>query len=854
METIIKGKSNRGKKLSQNNSDSDDATVFKNIKRTSPVNNSENRSRSTEEKTVVKSQNRASSFSNVNHSPRADIKSSQPVRGGSKTNKTPRILQKRFKLEKVLGIGGMGVVYKAIDLRKVEAKDRNPYVAIKVLNEEFKKHPDSLIALQREARKSQSIAHPNIVNVHDFDRDGDIVFMTMEFLDGLPLDKVIKQYQYIGLPMNQAWGVLKGICEALIYAHHENIIHSDFKPGNIYLTSKGVAKVFDFGISRAVSVSDLKSDSGEKTIFDAGSLGALTPAYASLEMLNGSAPDERDDVYALACVAYEIFSGEHPFGKLSAEKAMSKKLKPKKIQELSSTQWNTLKKALSFKRKDRIASVEDFYNLMFSEQSSGKKIAAMIAVLVTITLSSVLYYDFNKDSNVIVQQGISQEDIDLYKEDIENLLQSPKFSSIQWHDDVWVAFKMLWKVIPESDSWAYSAESKVIKIYTNEINSLIRNNKVDEADILLSEAVKYSDNKGLLQGVKRSIQELRSKIGSDEIAKLKQQQYEQQRRFDIQKANLRKNILNEQKFNSAEIQRKYNLALNDVSKHLLCREGINVRRFGKSLKILSLIDEKRYKKQKSGLIDSTISCINKISIDSQSKAKKLKSYAVQYFPASNKLKQLEIGYIDLCKPAFAGKAAKNSRSICQDPLASGVIGPKMVVVNPNRDKVFYAISKYEISNRDFNNYCEATDKCRPKVQNLDYPVNNISITQANSYIKWLSLSSHQKYSLPSYYQWIQAAKASRSVLDPNRNCSMNSRGIIKGVSLTAVTSGKQNDWGLVNAVGNVEEWVLKGRGRELYAAGGSRIDEFSNCNIRSLKKHSGKANELTGFRVVREII
>ena len=83
---------------------------------------------------------------------------------------------------------------------------------------------------------------------------------------------------------------------------------------------------------------------------------------------------------------------------------------------------------------------------------------------------------------------------------------------------------------------------------------------------------------------------------------------------------------------------------------------------------------------------------------------------------------------------------------------------------------------------------------------------------------------------------------------------MNSRGIIKGVSLISVTSGKQNDWGLVNAVGNVEEWVLKGRGRELYAAGGSRIDEFLNCNIRSLKKHSGKANELTGFRVVREII
>jgi len=305
----------------------------------------------------------------------SDSPSINQTSGSSTTSqsakKTPRMLQKRFKVEKVLGVGGMGVVYKAIDLRKVEAKDRNPYVAIKVLNEEFKNHPDSLIALQREARKSQSIAHPNIVNVHDFDRDGDIVFMTMEFLDGLPLDKVIKQYQYIGLPMNQAWTVLKGICEALIYAHQENIVHSDFKPGNIYLTSKGVAKVFDFGISRAVSVSDLKSDSGsgDKTIFDAGTLGALTPAYASLEMLNGAASDERDDIYALGYVTYKIFSGEHPFGRLSADKAMSKKLKPKKLQELSNTQWNTLKKALSFKKKDRISYDEKFNNLMFVEKS-----------------------------------------------------------------------------------------------------------------------------------------------------------------------------------------------------------------------------------------------------------------------------------------------------------------------------------------------------------------------------------------------------------------------------------------------------------------------------------------------------
>jgi len=769
-------------------------------------------------------------------------------------NKTPKILQNRFKLEKVLGVGGMGVVYKAIDLRKIEAKDRNPYVAIKVLNDDFKNHPDSLIALQREARKSQSIAHPNIVNVHDFDRDGDIVFMTMEFLDGLPLDKVVKQYQYIGLPMNQAWVVLRGICEALIYAHQENIVHSDFKPGNIFMTSKGIAKVFDFGISRAVSVSDLKQDSGEKTLFDAGTLGALTPAYASLEMLEGESPDISDDVYALGCVAYEIFSGEHPFAKLAADKAQAKKLKPKRIQELSNKQWSALKKALAFRRKDRLSSVEDFYQQMFSDKNSGKIISTSISAVLLLALASVGSYQYISNTSDSISSESSHENVSLYKDDITTLLGSPKFSSIQWHEDIWLAFKSLWKVVPDNDKWSYTAENRVVELYAEEINKLIALNKLNDADILMSEASKYTDNNNILASIKRSIQAVRNAIGEQEIAKLKRLQYEQRRRFEAQKANLRKSILNEQKHNAAEVQRRFNLALNDVSKHLLCRSGVNIRKFSKSLKYLSAIDGKKYLKVKPELIKSTISCINKISVDSQAKAEKLKAYAIQFFPSSNYLKQMQIGRVDRCKPAYAGKAAKNSRSVCNDVVSKGVNGPTMVVVKPEKDSVFYAISKYEISNRDYNNFCESTGKCKIHTVNMDYPVSNISINMARDYITWLSKSTGQKYHLPTYYQWLKAAQAADSLLDPNRNCSMNSRGVIKGVSLVTVTSGKQNSWGIVNSVGNVQEWVVKGSKNELYAAGGSRIDEFIDCNISSLKKHSGNANNYTGFRVVREII
>jgi len=860
------------KKSTKPRSGVDDTTVFKGVKRTNKVpaksaayqreaNSSAVASTNNAEKTIVRpaSSVRASTSDLIVDAAPASVESVASAKNKSTQStakvRTPGILQNRFKLQKVIGVGGMGVVYKAVDLRKVEAKDRNPFIAIKVLNEEFKKHPDSLIALQREARKSQSIAHPNIVNVHDFDRDGDVVFMTMEYLEGQPLDKALKQYQYIGLPMNEAWDVLRGICEALIYAHQENIIHSDFKPGNIFLTSKGSAKVFDFGISRAVNRSDLKSDSSaDKTVFDAGSLGALTPAYASLEMLNGGTPDERDDIYALGCVAYEIFSGEHPFGKLSADKACAKKLKPKRIEELSSTQWTALQRSLAFKRKDRISSVENFYDLMFSKKVSNAKVFFALGFSAVVALSSFMYIQLNSGSDVVVQNGISQSEINTLKDDIDKLLVNADFSSIQWHDDLWQGFKRLWKVIPENDNWGYKAEEKTIDSYLAEIISLIKADKVDDADILLAEASKFNDVSNKLTGIKSEIQQLRRDIRLKEIAALKREQDAQRRLFEQQKANIRSNILREQRYNAAEMKRKYNKTLNQVSKELLCRNGMNARTLGKSLRVLSSVDPERYKKQLPRFVDSTIACINKVSIDSHETAKKMKTYAMQIFPGNKKIAGLAIGYVDLCKPAFAGKAGKNPRAICQDPLTVGEAGPKMVVVRSSSNNSVYAISKYEISYRDFNHYCNDTGNCKASTKDIDLPVNNISYNEAIDYISWLNKNSYQKYSLPSYGQWLNAARAGSSTVDANRNCSMNSRGIIKGRALVKVTLGKQNNWGLVNAIGNVQEWVLRGTNKNLYAAGGSRTDPFENCNLSSLKPDNGNGSKTTGFRVVRKII
>ncbi|HYE35352.1 serine/threonine-protein kinase [Methylocaldum sp.] len=268
------------------------------------------------------------------------------------------VLKDRFVLEEVLGEGGMGVVFKALDLRKKEANDKEPYVALKVLNQDFQENPISLIALQRETKRAQTLSHPNIINVYDFDRDNKHVFMSMEYLKGQPLNRLIRELPEGGMPFKKAWPIIQGMAEALAYAHKKNIVHSDFKPGNVFIDESGEVKVLDFGIACAAGRADKKG--ADATVFNARDLGALTPAYASYEMLKDEAPDPRDDIYALACVTYELLAGKHPYAKISADVAVELKLQPKPVPGLNSKQWRGLKRALALKREDRTPAAEEF--------------------------------------------------------------------------------------------------------------------------------------------------------------------------------------------------------------------------------------------------------------------------------------------------------------------------------------------------------------------------------------------------------------------------------------------------------------------------------------------------------------
>ena len=268
------------------------------------------------------------------------------------------ILHNRFVLEQLIARGGMGVVYRARDLRREEASDRDPYVAIKVLREDFKRHADSLIALERETRKAQRLAHPNIGTVHDFDRDGETVFMTMELLVGESLQERLKRMYPRPVPLQEAIAIIQGMSEALGYAHKHGIVHSDLKPGNVFITSGGVVKILDFGIARAARRPDQPAQN--MTIFDPGTLGALTPAYASCEMLEEADPDPRDDIYALACVSYELLTGRHPFNKSPCNQARDNQVRVKAPSCLSRAQWHGLRRGLAFDREDRTPTVVEF--------------------------------------------------------------------------------------------------------------------------------------------------------------------------------------------------------------------------------------------------------------------------------------------------------------------------------------------------------------------------------------------------------------------------------------------------------------------------------------------------------------
>ena len=756
-----------------------------------------------------------------------------------------QVLKGRFTLEKVIGVGGMGVVYKASDRLKVEAHDREPYVAIKVLSEEFKAHPESFIALQRESRKTQRMAHPNVVKVFDFDRDGDIVFMTMEYMEGRPLDELIKQYSATGLPHNDAWNIMHGLCSALIHAHEENIVHSDFKPGNIFITDAGMPKIFDFGIARAVANVDRQSGRArDVTVFDAGTLGALTPAYASLEMLLGKQPDVRDDIYALGCIAYEMLTGEHPFNRLPADEAYKSGLKPKKITGIKRRQWKAIEKALAFKREDRANSVEDFYEEILSKAKPSYVLAAALSIVVTIALATYLIVTLKPSPQN--QPAMQLDEIEfgirynLFKEKIEKLMHDPSFSDI-WENSIWEEVSGMKALLAErKDEWFASTTDQIYQMYIKAYNASLDRANYKRADALLTNAYRYTTDTSYLDAEKVKL----AALLLDANARIKTLDDEKNR------------ITETRQTRAAEETKRtsiFDLALKNVNQQLRCESNLSMRDFGVAVDKLRSVDQARYRGMEQNIIVTLVGCITKTGKSQPERALEAKNYALRIFPNNSLIAGINISPREACNKSLAGLGGRGEAAVCRDKVPGIASGPALIVVPGSGNTQAFAIGKYEVTVKEINQFCNATKSCKPLASPDDgFPATNIRIDTALDYARWLSQTTNQKYRLPTRSEWVYAANATSRSPDPNRNCAFSTHGIEKGGQLVRINVGAQNSWGLVNYLGNSQEWVYD-KGRNLVAVGGSFEDSMERCNVDSVISHSGSPDDKTGFRLVREI-
>lgn len=276
------------------------------------------------------------------------------------------LLGARYRIERELGEGGMGVVYLVAD-EQVPGET----FAVKVLKRKL--HPEALALLREEVRKTRKLSHPNIVDLHSVNVDGQRLYVLMEYLEGRSLQALLDEEFGRGMSFSHALPIIEDVAAALGNAHDHNVIHSDLKPANVFVTSAGRTKLLDFGIARVSRGPLLEARAGPR---------ALTPGYASCEMLEGKEADRRDDIYSFACVIYEMLCGERPFRELTALKAREAGARVAALQGLSRGQNAALAGALAFDRKARTASVEQLLVGLAAGHAPRRRRAPLLAAAI----------------------------------------------------------------------------------------------------------------------------------------------------------------------------------------------------------------------------------------------------------------------------------------------------------------------------------------------------------------------------------------------------------------------------------------------------------------------------------------
>jgi eukaryotic-like serine/threonine-protein kinase len=222
----------------------------------------------------------------------------------------------QYRVESLLGTGGMGVVYEAVDT----ALQRQ--VAIKVLRDDLRIDSDLAARFIREARLLASLNHPNIAAIYGLEESSGSRMLVLEYVPGQTLAERLSSGR---IPLREVLSIARQIADALEAAHERGIIHRDLKPGNVKLTDEGRVKVLDFGLAKAVAEASLESGSESETAAMATRRGMVlgTPAYMSPEQACGKPVDARTDIWAFGCVLYEMLAAKRPFGGDSVQEMLA---------------------------------------------------------------------------------------------------------------------------------------------------------------------------------------------------------------------------------------------------------------------------------------------------------------------------------------------------------------------------------------------------------------------------------------------------------------------------------------------------------------------------------------------------
>ncbi|MGR3889889.1 serine/threonine-protein kinase [Pseudomonas sp. 1152_12] len=270
----------------------------------------------------------------------------------SKTSTPAGLLAGRYLLERELGRGGMGVVYRARDLLHEQFGEPSASVALKLLGEAFSACPDAHVLLYSEFAMTRSLRHECVVRVFSFEVDtpSRVAFFTMELMHGITLDRLLQACAG-GLSWRELQPIAIQLLDALAYTHQRKVLHGDVKPANVMVSEEGV-RLFDFGLGHGQAQVAAGLPSLSRNRFN-----AWTRAYAAPELLAGGELTAAADLYGVACIVYELAHGK----RLGERQLTQRLVRPRQLPRHC---WPALRTALAVDPERRTITVAELREAM----------------------------------------------------------------------------------------------------------------------------------------------------------------------------------------------------------------------------------------------------------------------------------------------------------------------------------------------------------------------------------------------------------------------------------------------------------------------------------------------------------